>query len=89
LEEGRIATERAERASPETKVAKADLMQVLGDVMNRLPVEQRSALLLREYHGFTSDEIGEITGVPAATVRTRIFYGLRSVRRMLQQRGAE
>jgi RNA polymerase sigma-70 factor, ECF subfamily len=60
-------------------------VRMLEGVFARLPAEQRSAILLREYHGFTSEEIGEITGVPAATVRTRIFYGLRALRRMLQE----
>jgi len=50
-------------------------------------VEQRTAILLREFQGFTSEEIAEITGVPAATVRTRIFYGLKAVRRTLRERG--
>lgn len=49
----------------------------------RLPAEQRTAILLRECQGFTSEEIAEITGVPAGTVRTRIFHGLRALRRML------
>ena len=61
--------------------------RALQRILNRLPAEQRTAILLREYQGFTSEEIGEITGVPAATVRTRIFYGLRSMRRMLQEQG--
>jgi RNA polymerase sigma-70 factor (ECF subfamily) len=63
------------------------LAEVLDDVMGRLSDEQRTAILLREYHGFTSEEIGEMTGVPATTVRTRIYYGLKSVRRMLNERG--
>ena len=37
--------------------------------------------------GFTSEEIGEIMGVPAATVRTRIYYGLKSMRKALTERG--
>ena len=57
------------------------LIRVLEDALRRLPEEQRTAILLREYHGFTSEEIGEITGVPSTTVRTRIFYGLRAMRK--------
>lgn len=60
---------------------------LLHRVLGKLSVEQRTAILLREYHGFTSDEIGQITGVPATTVRTRIFYGLRTVRKVLAERG--
>jgi len=69
------------------RVERASLADLLHRVLERLPLEQRTAILLREYHGFTSDEIGQITGVPATTVRTRIFYGLRAVRRTLEQQG--
>ncbi|MBP6875210.1 MAG: RNA polymerase sigma factor [Candidatus Eisenbacteria bacterium] len=57
-------------------------------LLERLSLEQRTAILLREYQGFTSDEIAEITGVPAATVRTRIFYGLRAIHQMLAEQNA-
>ena len=82
------AAEHAGPWSAGERIDQAGLFRALGEVFTRLPVEQRSAILLREYHGFTSEEIGEITGVPGATVRSRIFYGLRSVRRMLRERGA-
>ena len=62
---------------------------LLAEIMSGLPEEQRTALLLREYHGLNSKEIAEITGVPAATVRTRIFYGLKGVRKAVQQRGLQ
>jgi len=77
----------AQTAAADHGATKISLHGVLGDVLRRVPVEQRTAILLREYHGFTSEEIAEITGVPAATVRTRIYYGLRLVRRILKQRG--
>ena len=68
----------------------ADLRALLDEVervLGELPEEQCTAILLREYQGLTSEEIGEITGVPAATVRTRVFYGLKAARRMLLARG--
>lgn len=89
LDERRLATEAAAHTSPGHHAERAGMMAVLEQVFARIPVEQGSAILLREYHGFTTDEIGEITGVPAATVRTRIFYGLRSVRKMLREQGIE
>ncbi len=76
---GAPATDRAAEQS--------GLARVLHQVLGRLPEEQKTAILLREYQGLTSEEIGQITGVPATTVRTRIFYGLRSMRRMLREYG--
>jgi len=60
---------------------------VLQSVLAELPQEQRTSILLREYQGFTSEEIGELMGVPAATVRTRIYYGLKTLRKTLEGRG--
>ncbi|NNE44364.1 MAG: RNA polymerase sigma factor [Gemmatimonadetes bacterium] len=65
------------------------LSDVLQSVLEELPQEQRSSILLREFQGFTSEEIGEMMGVPAATVRTRIYYGLKTMRRVLEERGIQ
>lgn len=89
LDERRLALEAAAGTSPRHHAERAGLLAVLEQVFACIPVEQRSAILLREYHGFTTEEISEITGVPAATVRTRIFYGLRAVRKLLRERGIE
>jgi RNA polymerase sigma-70 factor, ECF subfamily len=83
IDEARIAMEQSRVDQPE----RAGLMRAVEEALGRLPMEQRSAILLKEYHGFTSEEIGEITGVPAATVRSRIFYGLKTTRKMLRDRG--
>lgn len=81
--------ERAEStaATPEATAERRDLASVLQALLDRLPAEQRAAILLRELEGFTAADIGAISGVPAATVRSRIFYGLKSLRAMLPDYG--
>jgi len=74
-------------ASPFDQAQRRNLAVVLHRVLARLPIEQRSAIVLREFEGFTSQEIATMTGVPAATVRSRIFYGLKTLRRMLPEYG--
>jgi RNA polymerase sigma-70 factor (ECF subfamily) len=64
-----------------------NLAAILDRALQRLPEEQRTAILLREVQGFTSAEIAGMTGAPAATVRSRIFYGLKALRRMLPEEG--
>jgi RNA polymerase sigma-70 factor (ECF subfamily) len=65
------------------------LSTLLAEVLAELPPEQRTSIVLREYQGLTSDEIGEVMGVPGATVRTRIYYGLKAMRAALRARGIE
>lgn len=67
----------------------ASLSGLLKELLETLPAEQRTSIVLREYQGLTSEEIGEIMGVPAATVRTRIYYGLKALRGAMKARGIE
>ena len=76
-----------QETAPDVAATRANLADLLGSALDVLPIDQRTAIVLREYHGFNSEEIGEITGVPATTVRTRIFYGLKSLRRSFGERG--
>lgn len=72
---------------PDHDMARSSLSELIAAALEGLPLDQKNAIVLREYHGFNSQEIADITGVPAATVRTRIFYGLKSLRRSLEDRG--
>ncbi len=53
----------------------------------RLPEEQRTAIVLKEYHGLTFQEIADMQGCPLSTVKTRLYQGLSVVRRQLEQGG--
>jgi RNA polymerase sigma-70 factor, ECF subfamily len=87
-EGGPVALELARRSPHSRHGEQTHIVRTLEQALAQLPAEQRFAIILREYQGFTSEEIGEITGVPAATVRTRIFYGLRSLRQTLGEGSA-
>jgi RNA polymerase sigma-70 factor (ECF subfamily) len=90
LEEGSAEEISGEDDAPSDRVAEETVLSgVLHAVLSRIPSEQRTSILLREYQGFTSEEIGEIMGVPAATVRTRIYYGLKTLRKALAERGID
>jgi RNA polymerase sigma-70 factor (ECF subfamily) len=77
----------ADEVSPHERAERAQMAAQVRRVLGLLPEEQRTAILLHELEGFTSHEISSITGVPAATVRSRIFYGLKALRRMLLEHG--
>lgn len=50
-----------------------DLQKVLHDAVNRLPEIQRTVVLLRDYEGYSYEEIGEITGLNESQVKVYIF----------------
>jgi RNA polymerase sigma-70 factor (ECF subfamily) len=78
---------KARQWATDKQVERSSLKSLMEELLEELPVEQRTAIVLREYQGFTSDEIAEMTGVPSATVRSRIFYGFKSLRKKLRERG--
>jgi len=53
--------------------------------VERLPEPQRVAILLFYYEGMSHQEIARICGCPVGTVGTRVFHGLRALRRMLRE----
>lgn len=52
-----------------------------------LPDGQRQALVLRFSESLSYDEIAEALDCPLGTVKSRIFHGLLSLRRMLEEAG--
>jgi len=52
-----------------------DLTEVLEDAINKLPEDQRSVIMLRDYEGYSYNEIAEITGLSEAQVKVYIYRG--------------
>ena len=69
--------------SIEVLVARKDLSRLVEKAMALLPEEQRTAIVLKEYHGLTFQEIAELVGCPLSTVKTRLYQGLIVLRREL------
>ena len=53
------------------------------DALGKLPHEQRRALALAYFGGYTQREVASITGVPLGTVKSRMFNGVQRMRRLL------
>lgn len=60
-----------------------DLNELLHMALEGLPAVQRSVILLRDYEGYSYREIGEITGLSPAQVKTYIHRGRVTLRNML------
>ena len=54
-------------------------------LVNTLPPPQRSVLLLHYVEDFSLGQIGEITGVPVGTVKSRLHYAKTSLRKLLEE----
>jgi RNA polymerase sigma-70 factor (ECF subfamily) len=54
--------------------------------LERISDEHREVLLLRFIEGMSAEQIGEVIGCPAGTVRSRLYYAKRCLRRELDER---
>lgn len=61
----------------------SDLKQILDDALERLPDLQKSLILLRDYEGYSYEEIGKITGLNASQVKVYIFRGRMALKNYL------
>ncbi|NLV20161.1 MAG: RNA polymerase sigma factor [Bacteroidetes bacterium] len=53
----------------------SDLNEILHSALQRLPENQKSVILLRDYEGYSYREISEITGQTEAQVKINIYRG--------------
>jgi RNA polymerase sigma-70 factor, ECF subfamily len=82
-----LASKLEPSESVEDRVARHDLSRAVERAMAVLPEEQRTAILLKEYHGLTFQEIADLVGCPLSTVKTRLYQGLAVLRRELARTG--
>lgn len=78
-----LAAAQGPTESIEDLVARHDLSRAVSRAMALLPEEQRTAIILKEYHGLTFQEIADLVGCPLSTVKTRLYQGLVVLRREL------
>ncbi|MCM3881194.1 MAG: sigma-70 family RNA polymerase sigma factor [Vicinamibacterales bacterium] len=76
-----------ESESVEDAAARAELSRGVARAMEHLPTEQRTAILLKEYHGLTFQEIAEMMNCPLSTAKTRVYQGLILLRKHLAEQG--
>lgn len=55
--------------------------------LDALPRDVALPVMLKHYYGYTYEEIAEFMGIPAGTVKSRIFNGVRALRKELSEHG--
>jgi RNA polymerase sigma factor (sigma-70 family) len=96
---GRSARERQEReippdttatgagSDPWSEVSASIEREVVKDALACLPAEQRQAVELAYFGGYSHREIAEMVGVPLSTVKSRMRLALEKLHSYLQGRG--
>jgi len=55
------------------------------NLLNQLPLPQRSVLLLHFVEDFSLEEIAGITGAQIGTVKSRMHYAKKALRKLLEK----
>ncbi len=85
-----LADQRASPAeSVEDLVARREMSRAVARAMADLSEDQRVAIVLKEYHGLTFQEIADMLDCPLSTVKTRLYQGLSMLRRRLERQQAD
>lgn len=69
---------------PDADLQNKELGHILQKALLTLPDEQRTVIILKEYEGLKFREIADILEEPESTVKSRLYYGLKSTRRVLK-----
>ena len=70
-------------STPEISLERRELGQALAAAAEKLPDDQRAALVLAEIHGLSIAEIAEALEVPENTAKTRLFRAREKMRATL------
>jgi RNA polymerase sigma-70 factor (ECF subfamily) len=77
-----------DRADPGAALARREAAAELQAGLARLKPDKRQVLVLHDLMEVDTEEIARSLGIPAATVRTRLFYGRRALARQLARQRA-
>ena len=69
---------------PHEALDQEDLKQTIHGMINQLPEEQRSALLMRYYNEMPVSEIAKVQGVSEGTVKSRLNYGRKAIKKSVE-----
>ncbi|MCK4259858.1 MAG: sigma-70 family RNA polymerase sigma factor [Halanaerobiales bacterium] len=85
LKDGEVEREIADDSMTPEKISDhRELRNEIQEVINQLPPEQKEVIVLREFQGFSYEEIAEVSGIAVGTVKSRISRARRSIRKNLK-----
>jgi RNA polymerase sigma-70 factor (ECF subfamily) len=83
-DDGEVVVQQVAPDDPGLDTEAAERRRIVTAALAQLPAEQREALELGYYGGFSQSEIAERTGQPLGTVKTRMRLAMQKLRSQLQ-----
>lgn len=73
----------SDEPGPEVLVERAEIRNVIRNAINRMPVEYKTVIVLRDIQGLSYEEIAAILSCPKGTVKSRINRARQTLRGIL------
>ena len=72
--------------NPERRLQHAELSDILHQALLELNPDQREIVIMKEYEGLKFREIAEVLNISENTVKSRMYYGLDTLRKILERK---
>jgi RNA polymerase sigma-70 factor (ECF subfamily) len=72
--------------NPESQLHRTELADILQQALSELNPEQREVVIMKEYEGLKFREIAEVLNISENTVKSRMYYGLEGLRKILDRK---
>jgi len=76
---------QGELPAPDELSESGSRAEVVRKALEMLPPEQKEVLILKIYQGLKFSEIAEVVGAPLNTVKSRLYYGLSSMKKIFKK----
>src|SRR5690606_19357711 len=70
---------------PERQLQQRELADILQVALAELSEEQREVVIMKEYEGLKFREIAEVLNISENTVKSRMYYGLDALKKILEK----
>lgn len=70
--------------NPEIVIHHHQLKVMLDKALMKIPADQREIVVMKELQQFTFPEIARVLEIPESTVKSRLYYGLRALQKILK-----
>ena len=70
--------------SPEDLVNGHQIAEILQRSLMSIPDEQRTVIVMKQYQGLKFNEIAAILDLPVNTIKSRLYYGLKALKKVLE-----
>lgn len=69
---------------PEREYQKREKEEIIADVLRRLPDDQKTVIIMKEFEGLKFREIAETLCISENTAKSRLYYGLKALKKILE-----